>query len=175
VQYGRWVTPVPEIPDSLPLVLRPSRRGTIAAFAAGILFGVVGLVVAVSGGVLVAIFCLALAAVGLFGGVMGVMPKRSELRLDDQGLEVVSPVKRWKAAWGEIERFEQDTIPSGRFGSAPVVRVVYRDGFGARHEATSLAGKALGVDEHLVVPGYGNLTNEQLCELLSRFRKRFGD
>ena len=45
-------------------------------------------------------------------------------------------MKRWKAAWGEIERFEQDTIPSGRFGSAPVVRVVYRDGFGPRHEAT---------------------------------------
>ena len=168
------MAPTPGIPDTLPLVLRPSRRGTIAAFGAGVLFGLVGLVVAVSGGVLVAVFCLALAAVGLFAGLMGVLPKRSELRLDDQGFEVVSPVKRWKAAWTEIEKFEEDTVPAGRYGTAPVVRVVYRDGFDTQHEAVSLAGKALGVDEHLVMPAYGNLTNEQLCELLTRFRQRFG-
>ena len=70
------------------------------------MFGLVGLVFAVSGGVLVAVFCFVLAAVGLFGGVMGVLPKRTELRLDDQGFAVVSPVKTWKAAWSEIERFE---------------------------------------------------------------------
>ena len=53
------------------------------------------------------------------------------------------------------------------------MRVVYRDGFGAAHEATSLHGKALGVDEHYVMPGYGNLDNEQLAELLTRFLQRY--
>ena len=41
------MTPIPEIPDALPLVLRPSRRGTVAAFGAAALFGVVGLFCAV--------------------------------------------------------------------------------------------------------------------------------
>ena len=55
-----------------------------------------------------------------------------------------------------------------------VVRVVYRDGFGTAHEATSLPGKVLGVDEHYVMPGYGNLDNDQLTELLTRFLRRYG-
>ena len=164
----------PEIPEMLPLVLRPSRKSNIAAFGAAILFGVVGLLFAAAGAWVGGVFCFVLAAIGLFAGVMGVLPKRSELRLDDQGFEVVSPVKDWKAAWIEIERFEEDTVPTGRYGEAPVVRVIYRDGFDTKHEATSLAGKALGTDEPLVMPAYGNLANEQLCELLTRFRERFG-
>ena len=68
---------------------------------------------------------------------------------------VVSPVKTWKAAWGEVERFEADTVDMGPRSRIPVVRVIYRDGFGAAHEAASLAGKVLGIDEHYVPPGYG--------------------
>src|SRR4029079_11279795 len=86
----------PQIPDALPLVLRPSRAGTIAAFVAGILFLLFAIFPLAVGNVLVSLFCFALAAVGLFAGVMVVLPKRSELRLDDQGLQVVSPVKSWK-------------------------------------------------------------------------------
>jgi hypothetical protein len=103
-----------------------------------------------------------------------VLPKRSELRLDDQGLEVVSPVKRWNARWGEIERFEVETVPLGRNSRGPVIRVVYREGFDTGHTSKTLLGKSLGIDEHYVVPAYGNLDAEELCGLLSRFRKRFG-
>ena len=165
---------MPAIPGQLPLVLRPSRRGTVAAFAAAALFGLVGLVVAVAGGVLIAVFCFALAAVGLFGGVMAVVPKRAELRLDEQGFTVVSPVKTWKAGWSEVERFEPETVEMGPRSRVEVVRVEYRDGFDAAHAATSLAGKVLGVDEHYVMPGYGNLDNVQLAALLSQFAGRFG-
>jgi hypothetical protein len=165
---------VPDIPADLPLVLRPSRRGTIAAFGAAALFGVVGLVFAVSSGVIVAVFCFVLAAIGLFGGVMGVLPKRTELRLDDQGFTVVSPVKTWNAAWTEVELFEADIVSMGPRSQVPVVRVRYRDALGVAHEATSLPGKVLGVDEHFVTPGYGNLDNEQLAELLMRFLRRYG-
>ncbi len=169
------MTTAPETPANLPLVLRPSRRGTIAAFGVAVLFGVVGLLVAVAGGVIAAVFCFALAGIGLFAGVMAVLPKRTELRLDEQGFAVVSPVKTWKAAWSEIERFQPDMVPMGpRNNSVAVVRVVYREGFGAAHEATSLPGKALGVDEHYVMPGYGNLDNEQLAALLTTFRERYG-
>jgi hypothetical protein len=174
-RYRRIVKGVPDIPINLPLVLRPSRRGTIAAFGAAVLFGLVGFVVAVSGGVIVAVFCFVLAAVGLFGGIMAVLPKRTELRLDDQGFTVVSPVKTWNAAWSEVERFEADLVDMGpRSGSVAVVRVVYREGFGTAHEATSRPGKVLGVDEHYVMPGYGNLDNDQLAELLMRFLRRYG-
>jgi hypothetical protein len=165
---------VPDIPADLPLVLRPSRSGTIAAFGMAVLFGLVGVVFAISGGVLVAIFCFALAAVGLFGGVMALVPKRTELRLGDQGFTVVSPVKTWKAAWSEVERFDAQTVSMSPRSRVPVVLVVYRDGFETVHEATSLPGKALGVDEHYVMPGYGNLDNAQLAELLTRFLGRFG-
>ena len=169
------MTTAPEIPASPPLVLRPSRRGTIAAFGVAALFGFVGLFFAVSGGVIGAIFCFVLAGIGLFAGVVAVMPRRTELRLDDQGFAVVSPVKTWKAAWSEIERFQPDTVPMGpRNASVAVVRVVYREGFGAAHEATSLPGKVLGVDEHYVMPGYGNLDNEGLAALLTTFRARYG-
>ena len=106
---------------------------------------------------------------------MAVLPKRTELRLDEQGFAVVSPVKTWKAGWGEIERFEADNVRMGpRSSSVAVVRVVYRAGFGAAHEATSLPGKALGVDEHYVMPGYGDLDNERLAALLMAFRERYG-
>jgi hypothetical protein len=168
------VKAVPELPDSLPLVLRPSRAGTVAAFAAGVAFALFGLVFAAAGNVLVALFACVLAAVGLGAGVIGVLPRRSELRLDDQGLEVVSPVKTWKAGWGEIERFEVETVPLGEHSRGPVVRVHYRDGFDPAHKAKTTLGKALGVDEHYVVPGYGNLDAERLCGLLSRFRERYG-
>jgi hypothetical protein len=164
-----------EIPASLPLVLRPSRRGTVAAFGVALLFGIVGLVVAVSGAWIVAAFCSLLAGVGLFAGVMAVLPKRTELRLDDQGFTVVSPVKTWKASWSEVERFQPDRVSMGpRNGSVAVVRVVYREGFGASHEAVSLPGKALGVDEHFVMPGYGNLDNKRLAALLTTFQERYG-
>lgn len=165
---------MPEIPAILPLVLRPSRTGTIAAFGAAVLFGLVGLVFAISGGVVGAVFCFVLAAIGLFGGVMALLPKRTELRLDDQGFVVVSPVKTWKGAWSEVERFEADTVSMGPRSSVPVVRVHYRDGFDTAHEATSLPGRALGVDEHYVMPGYGNLDHGQLTELLTRFLRRYG-
>jgi hypothetical protein len=168
------VNSVPDIPADLPLVLRPSRKGTVAAFGAGALFGVVGLVFAVSGGVIGAVFCFVLAAIGLFGGVMGVLPRHTELRLDDQGFTVVSPVKSWQAAWTEVELFEADLLSMGPRSQVPVVRVRYRDGLGGAHEATSLPGKVLGVDEHLVTPGYGNLDNQQLAELLMRFLHRYG-
>jgi hypothetical protein len=163
----------PHIPESLPLVLRPSRAGTIAAVSAGVLFLLVGLFFAVAGNVLVALFAFVLAAVGLFAGIVGVLPRRSELRLDDQGLEVVSPVKRWKAAWREIDRFEVETIRMGRTSRGPVIRVVYREGLDGAHTAKTVAGRVLGVDEHFVVPGYGNLHAEELCSLLSRFRERY--
>jgi hypothetical protein len=164
----------PAIPESLPLVLRPSRAGTFAAAGAGVLFLLVGLFFAAAGNMLVAIFALALAAVGLFAAVVGVLPRRSELRLDEQGLEVVSPVKRWKAGWDEIERFEVARVPMGRSTRGPVIRVVYGEAFDAGHTSKSALGKALGVDEHFVVPAYGNLNAEQLSGLLSRFRERYG-
>ena len=164
----------PQIPDALPLVLRPSRAGTIAAFVAGILFLLFAIFPLAVGNVLVSLFCFALAAVGLFAGVMVVLPKRSELRLDDQGLQVVSPVKSWKAGWSEIESFGVENVPMGRRGRGPVIKVVYRDGFEKSHAAETPLGKALGVDEHYVVTGYGNLHAEQLCALLSRFRERYG-
>ena len=164
---------VQDVPQTLPLVLRPSRAGTLAALGVGILFALVGLFFAVVGNVLVALFCFALAGVGLFGGVMAILPRRSELRLDDRGLEVVSPAKTWRAAWDEIERFEVETVPMGRNSSAPVVRVVYREGLDAVREPKSPVGKVLGVDERYVVPGYGNLDAGHLGALLSRFRERY--
>lgn len=163
------------VPETLPLVLRPSRKSTIAAFGAGTLFAVVGLALAAAGNWLVAVIILVFAAVGLWAGVMGVLPKRSELRLDDQGLTVVSPVKTWKAVWADVERFEPDTIAVGRRSRAKVVRVVYRDGFDAAHTAQSLPGRALGVDEHYVMPAYGNLDDQRLNALLTAFLERFGD
>ena len=165
---------VPEIPATLPLVLRPSRAGTIAAFGAGFAFALFGLLFTSAGNVLVALFAFVLAAVGLVAGIVGVLPRRSELRLDDQGLEVVSPVKTWKAAWSEIERFEVETVPMGENSRGPVIRVVYRGGFDTAHEATSVLGKTIGIDEHYVVPGYGNFDAKQLCGLLSRVREHFG-
>ena len=106
---------------------------------------------------------------------MALLPNRTELRLDDQGFAVVSPVKTWKAGWTEVERFEPVIVNMGpREPGVAVVRVVYREGFGAAHEATSLPGKVLGVDEHFVEPGYGNLDNEQLAALLTTFRERYG-
>jgi len=164
----------PEIPESLPLVLRPSRAGTIAAVCAGVLFLLFGALFAAAGNVLVALFAFALAAVALFAAVAGVLPRRSELRLDETGIEVVSPVKRWKAGWKEIERFRVESVPVGESSRGPVIRVVYRDGPDAAHTAKSLPGRVLGVDEHYVWPAYGNLGAEQLCGLLSRFRERYG-
>jgi hypothetical protein len=163
-----------QIPVSLPLVLPPSRAGTIAAVAAGILFLLVSLLFAAVGSWFVSLFGLFLAFVGFVAAGAGVLPRQSDLRLDEQGLEVVSIVKRWKAGWSEIERFEVETVPMGRRSRGPVIRVVYRDGFDAAHTSKSLLGRALGIDEHYVVPAYGNLDAEELCGLLSRFRERFG-
>ena len=61
-----------------------------------------------------------------------------------------------------------------RNNSVAVVRVVYREGFGAAHEADIAAGEGIGVDEHYVMPGYGNLDNERLASLLTAFRARYG-
>ena len=63
----------------------------------------------------------------------------------------------------------------GRNSRSTVIRVAYREAFDAMHTSTSTVGKALGVDEHFVVPAYGNLDAQQLCGLLSRLRERYGD
>ena len=113
-----------------------------------------------------AVFCFVLAAIGLFGGVMAVMPKRTELRLDDQTFTVVSPVKTWKAGWGEVERFEADSVEWGRAVASPSCGSSIATASARRTRRHRSPGKVLGIDEHCVPPGYGNLDNEQLAELL---------
>ena len=55
------------------------------------------------------------------------------------------------------------------------MEVSYRSGIGDSHlPEYRFEGGIIGVDEHYIAAGYGNLSKEQLAELLERYRERYG-
>ena len=161
--------------EDAPLVLRGSRKGTVAALGAGLLFALCAALLGSAGNVLAAIVVGLFALVGLGAGVAGLSPRLASLRLDDQGYTVTSPVKSWRIRWSEIDRLELAELRTGPRGApAPVVKVVFRDGFERAHLPQTLLAK-LRPDEHYVYPAYGNLDVDRLLTLLGRWHARYAD
>ena len=159
--------------DGDPLVLRPSRKGTVAALGTGLLFTLFALVLLSAGDEIPAFVVGLFAIVGIGAGTAGLKPRAAYLRLDDQGYAVKSPLKSWWICWSEIDHFERAELPAGRRGTTPVVKIVFRDGFERQHLPQTLLGKLLP-DEHYVYPAYDNLDIERLLALLEQWRARYG-
>jgi hypothetical protein len=155
------------------LVLRGSRRGTVAALGAGVLFVLVTVFFLAAGSVLAAAVAALLALVGLGAGIAGLVPGAASLRLDSRGYAVTSPVKSWRVGWGEIDHLERAEVPAGPNGTTPVVKVVFREGSERAHLPQTLLAK-LRPDEHYVYPAYGNLDVDRLLALLEQWQARHG-
>ena len=74
----------------------------------------------------------------------------------------------------EIEGFAPKTLRTGRRPNFAVVEVSYRSGIDDSHLPEHRYEGIIGVDERYIVAGYGHLSNEQLAELLERYRERYG-
>ena len=159
--------------DGEPLVLRGSRAGTVAALGVGLLFTLFVLVLLSAGDVLPAFVVGMFALVGLGAGIAGLIPRAANLRLDDQGYAVTSPLRSWRIGWNEIDRLERTELPAGRRGTTPVVEVVFRDGFERQHLPQTRLSKLLP-DEYYVYPAYGNLDIERLLALLDQWHTHYG-
>jgi hypothetical protein len=161
------------------VTLRPDRRGTWAALGAGVVFGLVG-VVMVATGSLVGVVPLLIGLVGLYAGIGGLLPGAAYLRLDDQGFRLKSLGKSWGARWVEIESFEptklivQRRARYGKPGTVDVVEIHYRPGVGDAHLPQHAYQREYGIDERYVTAAYGGLSNEELAELLERYRAANG-
>ena len=132
-----------QLNDGQPLVLRPSRKGTVTAFGIGLLFTIVTAVLLAAGDVIAAFVIGLLAIVGIGAGIAGLTPRAAHLRLDDQGYEVRSPIKSWQVGWGEIDHLERAEVRAGRRGTTPVVTIVFREGFERQHLPQTRLGKLL--------------------------------
>jgi hypothetical protein len=152
-----------------PVLLKPNRKGTYLSFAAGVVFGAIG-VAMVAGGNLAGIVLLVLAGVGLYGGVGGLV-RGQGLRLDGQGFSLRSFGKSWSAEWLEIEGFAPKRVRIGRREDVDVVEIRYQQGVGDRHRPHHRLGETIGVDERYLVACYGGLSNAALADLLERYRR----
>jgi hypothetical protein len=151
-----------------PVRLKPNRTGTYLSLGFGVfclLLGV-GLLAADS---LVGIFPLVLAAIGIYGGIGGLVPGVG-LFLDGQGFRLRSFGKSWSAQWLEIAGFTPTRVRIGRRADVDVVEIHYQPGIGDRHLPGSRLGETLGVDERYLIAAYGGLSNVDLAALLERYR-----
>jgi hypothetical protein len=152
-----------------PRRLKPNRTGTYLSLAFGAVCAVLGVAILAAGS-LVGIFPLILAAIGVYGGVGGLVPGVG-LLLDGQGFRLKSFGKSWGAQWLEIDGFTPTKVRVGRrSGDVDVVEIHYAPGVGDRHLPHSKLGETLGVDERYLIAAYGGLSNVDLAALLERYR-----
>jgi hypothetical protein len=152
-----------------PVRLKPNRTGTYLALGFAVLCLILGIALLASGS-LVGIFPLVLAAVGIYGGIGGLVPGVG-LFLDEQGFRLKSFGKSWSAQWLEIAGFTPTKVRVGRrSGDVEVVEIHYQPGVGDRHLPGSKLGETLGVDERYLIAAYGRLSNMELAALLERYR-----
>jgi hypothetical protein len=150
-------------------LLKPDRKGTYASLGIGVVFGAIGAAM-VAGGNDVGAVVLLLAAVGLYGGIGGLVPGQG-LLLDQQGFRLKSFGKSWGAQWLETESFEPKRVRVGRkSGDVAVVEIHYQQGLGDAHRPQHLLGRIVGIDERYLIAAYGGLSNAELAELLAQYR-----
>jgi hypothetical protein len=152
-----------------PVRLKPNRTGTYLSLGFGVACLLLGIGLLV-GGSLVGIFPLVLSAIGIYGGIGGLVPGVG-LFLDAQGFRLKSFGKSWSAQWLEIAGFTPTKVRVGRRGGdVEVVEIHYVPGVGDRHLPGSKLGETLGVDERYLIAAYGRLSNNDLAALLERYR-----
>ena len=150
-------------------LLKPDRKGTYAAFGIAILFGAIGAGM-LAGGNKAGIAVLVLAAIGLVGGIGGIVPGQG-LLLDATGFRLQAIGKRWGAQWLEIDGFEPKRVRVGRRADVDVVEIHYQAGIGDRRVPQHVLGRFLGIDERYLIAAYGGLSNRELADLLEQYRK----
>jgi hypothetical protein len=148
--------------------LKPNRTGTYLSLGFAVVAAIIG-VALLAAGQLTGIILLLLAAVGVYGGIGGLVPGVG-LFLDGQGFRLKSFGKSWSAQWLEIEGFSPTKVRMSRRGYVDVVEVHYQQGVGDRHLPHSKLGETLGVDERYLIAAYGGLSNAALAALLERYR-----
>jgi len=151
-----------------PVLLKPNRKGTYLSLGFGLACTAIGAAL-LAGGQWAGIVVLLLAAVGLYGGVGGLVPGLG-LRLDRNGFYLKSFGKSWGADWLEVDGFVPKRVRVGRREDVDVVEIGYQAGTGDRHLPRHRLGRTLGVDERYLIAAYGGLSNTQLAEVLERYR-----
>jgi hypothetical protein len=151
-----------------PQLLKPNRKGTYLSLAIGAVFAVIGIAM-IAAGNLAGIVVALIGAVGLYGGVGGLVPGEG-LRLDGQGFYLKSFGKSFGAEWLETEGFTPKRVRIGRRQDVDVVEIAYQQGIGDRRIPRHLLGRAIGIDERYLVAAYGGLSNTELAALLERYR-----
>jgi hypothetical protein len=150
------------------MVLRPNRKGTYVSLAFGTVAAAIGSAM-ILGGNYFGIGVCPLGAVGLYGGVGGLVPGQG-LFLDAQGFRLRSFGKSWGADWLEIEGFTPTRVRIGRQEDVDVVEIHYQQGVGDRHVPRHRLGETIGIDERYLVAAYGGLSSVQLAVILEHYR-----
>jgi len=154
-----------------PVVLHPSRRKfalILVLFAAG---GAVCVWGAIDGGgagpAFGALFCAAMVL--LAGGQL--IPSRAYLRIARDGLVARGPLRTWRFAWNDVERFTAYEIHH-RYGSTKQVGFDRRDLTPERQGFWQTVGRGMtGVDGAL--PDTYGLPHTDLAELLNEARRTY--
>jgi hypothetical protein len=154
--------------DTEHMVLRPNRKGTYISLAFGVVCAAIGAAMILGGNLVGSGVCV-LGAVGLYGGLGGLVPGQG-LYLDAEGFRLRSFGKSWGADWLEIERFTPERVRIGRREDVDVVEIHYLEGVGDRHLPRHRLGETIGIDERYLVAAYGGLSNVELAETLERYR-----
>ena len=154
-----------------PVRLAPNRKGTYLSLGFGLVCAVIGAGM-VATGRYAGIAVLVLAAVGLYGGIGGFVPGLG-LRIDQQGFRLRSLGKSWGALWLEIDGFTPRRVRIGRREDVDVVEIHYQQGVGDAHLPQHRLGETIGVDERYLIAAYGGLSNNELAQLLERYRAAY--
>src|SRR3954447_10220748 len=150
------------------VLLSPARKGTYLSLGFGLVAAAIGVGMITTGRTL-GIIVLVLGAVGLYGGVGGLVPGQG-LRPAAQGLYLKSFGKSWGAQWVETEGFEPKRVRVGRREDVDVVEIRYQQGLGDARVPKHRLGRTLGIDERYLIAAYGGLSNTALAEVLEKYR-----
>lgn len=94
------------------------------------------------------------------------IPGNMRLTIDGSGVELKSPFKSLKLAWGDVEEFYVGYVHTGP-ATKKLIAIKYSQTYDQR------TGRKLP-DVDAGIPNHFNKTPEELCELLNSYKQRYG-
>jgi len=111
--------------------------------------------------------CAGLFALGIPASLIMLFTNSVYLKLDREGFEMGSPLKKSRTSWRDVESFELAAI-----GGAKMIAIHYREGYDQQRIARTIAAAAGGI-QGAVANNY-SASLPELLQTLREWHSRYG-
>jgi hypothetical protein len=110
---------------------------------------------------------VAFFGLGIPVSLLTLLPNCMYLRLDEEGFEMGSPIRKHKFKWTDVADFH-----IGSISGAKMIAITFYPEYKGQRLARSVAATVSGMEA--AIPNQYNATLEQILEALTTWRERYG-